>query len=70
MTFVQVTPAQDEAFSLADQIVVMADGSIDQIGTPQEIFVTPASQFVAKFVGDNNIFREKLKRRVLMEKVM
>jgi putative spermidine/putrescine transport system ATP-binding protein len=55
---------------LADQIVVMADGSIDQIGTPQEIFVTPASQFVAKFVGDNNIFREKLKRRVLMEKVM
>jgi putative spermidine/putrescine transport system ATP-binding protein len=70
MAFVQVTPAQDKAFSLADQSVVMADSSIDKIGTPQEIFVAPASQFVAKFVGDNNIFREKLKRRVLMEKVM
>jgi putative spermidine/putrescine transport system ATP-binding protein len=70
MTFVQVTPAQDKAFSLADQSVVMADSSIDKIGTHQEFFVAPASQFVTKFVGDNNIFREKLKRRVLMEKVM
>jgi putative spermidine/putrescine transport system ATP-binding protein len=62
MTFVQVTPAQDEAFSLADKIVVMADGSIEQIGTPQEIFVASASQFVAKFVRDNNIFRGKVKK--------
>jgi putative spermidine/putrescine transport system ATP-binding protein len=56
MTFIQVTHAQDEAFSLSDQIVVMDHGHIDQVGTPQEIFSTPASQFVAKFVGDNNIF--------------
>ncbi len=60
MTFIQVTHAQDEAFSLSDQIVVMDHGHIDQVGTPQEIFVAPASQFVAKFVGDNNIFSGKV----------
>ncbi len=56
MTFIQVTHAQDEAFSLADQIVVMDHGHIDQIGMPQEIFNAPASRFVARFMGDNNIF--------------
>lgn len=56
MTFIQVTHAQDEAFSLSDSIVVMNHGHIDQIGTPQEIFEQPASRFVAQFVGDNNIF--------------
>jgi putative spermidine/putrescine transport system ATP-binding protein len=60
MTFIQVTHAQDEAFSLADQIVVMDHGHIDQIGTPAEIFSAPASRFVARFVGDNNIFVGKV----------
>jgi putative spermidine/putrescine transport system ATP-binding protein len=61
MTFIQVTHAQDEAFSLADQIVVMDHGRIDQIGTPDDIFSTPASRFVARFVGDNNIFVGQVK---------
>ena len=56
MTFIQVTHAQDEAFSLSDQIVVMDHGQIDQVGTPQTIFNQPASKFVAQFIGDNNIF--------------
>ncbi|MCD8488751.1 MAG: ABC transporter ATP-binding protein [Desertifilum sp.] len=56
MTFIQVTHAQDEAFSLSDQIVVMDRGRIDQVGTPQTIFNAPVSQFVARFTGDNNIF--------------
>ncbi len=60
MTFVQVTHAQDEAFALSDQIVVMDQGKIDQIGTPDEIFNTPASRFVARFVGDNNLFVGKV----------
>ena len=60
MTFIQVTHGQDEAFALSDQIVVMDHGRIDQIGKPDEIFATPASRFVARFVGDNNIFIGKV----------
>jgi putative spermidine/putrescine transport system ATP-binding protein len=57
MTFIQVTHAQDEAFALSDQIVVLNQGHVDQIGTPNEIFNHPASQFVAQFVGDNTLFK-------------
>ncbi len=56
MTFVQVTHAQDEAFSLSDFIVVMDHGRVDQVGKPADIYNHPASVFVAQFVGDNNIF--------------
>ena len=60
MTFIQVTHHVEEAFSLSDQIVVMSHGRIDQVATPEELFDTPASQFVAKFMGDNNIFTGKV----------
>lgn len=60
MTFIQVTHNQDEAYSLSDQIVVMDHGRIDQVGTPQEIFSHPISQFVARFTGDNNIFQGRV----------
>jgi putative spermidine/putrescine transport system ATP-binding protein len=60
MTFIQVTHGQDEAFALSDQIVVMDHGHIDQVGTPDQIFQMPASRFVARFVGDNNIFVGKV----------
>jgi putative spermidine/putrescine transport system ATP-binding protein len=56
MTFIQVTHHVEEAFSLSDQVVVMTHGRIDQIATPDELFQRPGSQFVAKFMGDNNIF--------------
>lgn len=56
LTFIQVTHHVEEAFSLSDQIVVMDHGHIDQVATPSQLFATPASQFVAKFIGDNNIF--------------
>ena len=56
MTFIQVTHHVEEAFSLSDQIVVMNQGRIDQVATSTQLFNTPASQFVAKFMGDNNIF--------------
>lgn len=56
LTFIQVTHHVEEAFSLSDQIVVMNHGHIDQVATPTELFNQPASQFVAKFIGDNNIF--------------
>jgi putative spermidine/putrescine transport system ATP-binding protein len=60
MTFIQVTHNQDEAFALSDQIVVMDHGHVDQIGQPDDIFSRPASRFVARFVGDNNIFVGKV----------
>lgn len=60
MTFIQVTHHVEEAFSLSDRIVVMKEGRIAQCATPTELFNTPASQFVAKFMGDNNIFTGKV----------
>lgn len=60
MTFIQVTHHVEEAFSLSDQVVVMTHGRIDQIATPEQLFEKPGSQFVAKFMGDNNIFTGKV----------
>lgn len=61
LTFIQVTHHVEEAFSLSDMVVVMSNGHLDQVATPTEMFNTPASQFVAKFMGDNNIFQGKVK---------
>lgn len=55
ITFVYVTHSQSEAFAMADRVVIMGHGEIEQIGTPQEIFRGPRSRFVAEFVGRNNI---------------
>lgn len=64
LTFIQVTHHVEEAFSLSDQIVVMNHGLIDQVATPAELFNAPASRFVAKFIGDNNVFAGKVIRAV------
>jgi sn-glycerol 3-phosphate transport system ATP-binding protein len=50
-TFVFVTHDQVEAMSLADRIVIMSEGRIEQIGTPMELYGNPASVFVAEFIG-------------------
>lgn len=55
ITFVYVTHSQSEAFSMADRVVIMGRGEIEQIGQPQDIFRAPRSRFVAEFVGRNNI---------------
>ena len=54
VTTVMVTHDQDEALSIADRIVVMNMGVVEQVGTPQEIYDVPASQFVADFIGAMN----------------
>ncbi len=56
LTFIQVTHHVEEAFSLSYHIVVMDHVHIDQVATPSDLFAKPASKFVAKFIGDNNIF--------------
>ena len=56
VTMIFVTHDQVEALALADRIVVMKDGAIEQIGTPEEIYNHPVSRFVADFVGFENIF--------------
>ena len=62
ITFVYVTHSQSEAFSMADRVVIMSRGVIEQIGTPQEIYRTPATRFVAEFLGSSNIFQGTLVR--------
>ena len=53
-TAIYVTHDQDEAMSLSDRIAVMNEGRLDQLGTPEEVYTTPASLFVAGFVGQMN----------------
>lgn len=55
ITFVFVTHDQGEALAMSDQIAVMSAGSIQQVGTPEEIYAAPRSRFVADFIGDTNI---------------
>lgn len=56
-TALYVTHDQEEAFELADRVVVMNQGDVEQIGTPQEIYRNPASEFVARFLGFSNILQ-------------
>lgn len=55
ITFIFVTHDQEEALSMSDKVVVMADGRIQQIGTPVEIYNEPINAFVADFIGESNI---------------
>ena len=56
ITFIYVTHDQSEALSVSDRIAVMNAGHVLQIGTPYEIYESPATQFVAQFIGETNLF--------------
>ena len=60
ITFIYVTHDQEEALTMSDKIVVMSDGVIQQIGTPEEIYNEPKNAFVADFIGESNIFNGKV----------
>jgi len=55
ITTILVTHDQEEALSMADRIVVMKDGAIEQLGTPSDVYLQPATPFVADFVGKTNL---------------
>ena len=55
-TFLYVTHNQDQALKLADKLVILNHGRIEQLGTPEEVYYEPASAFVGRFVGDSNPF--------------
>ena len=56
ITFFYVTHDQEEALTMSDRIVVMKDGVIQQVGTPEEIYNEPINAFVADFIGESNIY--------------
>ena len=56
ITTVYVTHDQAEALAISDRLAVMNDGRIEQVGRPPDIYREPATEFVARFVGDNNVF--------------
>ncbi len=60
VTSVFVTHDQEEALEVADRVVVMNQGQIEQIGTPSEVYDTPASPFVYQFLGDVNLFHSRV----------
>lgn len=55
ITFIYVTHDQEEALTMSDRIVIMKDGIIQQIGTPEDIYNEPMNRFVADFIGESNI---------------
>lgn len=72
ITFIYVTHDQEEALTMSDRIVVMSDGKIQQIGSPEDIYNEPKNKFVADFIGESNIiegimvddFKLKLENRI------
>ncbi len=61
ITFIYVTHDQEEALTMSDKIVVMNEGEIQQIGTPEDIYNEPINKFVASFIGESNIIEGIMK---------
>ena len=63
ITFVFVTHDQEEALTMSDRIAVMSDGRVEQVGTPEEIYHSPATVFVAGFIGTANLLPATVEQR-------
>lgn len=66
ITFIYVTHDQEEALTMSDTIVVMNHGVIQQIGTPIDVYNEPKNRFVAKFIGESNIFEAIMRKDYLV----
>ena len=55
LTFIHVTHSQEEAMALADTMVVMNQGRIEQVGSPHEVYNQPSTEFIARFMGGHNV---------------
>jgi putative spermidine/putrescine transport system ATP-binding protein len=62
ISFIHVTHSQEEAMALADLVVVMNDGRIEQTGAPREVYNHPRTAFVARFIGGHNVLRGEVER--------
>lgn len=60
ITFIYITHDQEEAINMSDRIVVMKDGRLEQVGTPEEVYNHPKTSYVAQFVGNANIIKGEL----------
>lgn len=60
ITFIFVTHDQEEALTMSDKIVVMKEGEIQQVGTPEEIYNEPVNRYVARFIGESNIIPARM----------
>lgn len=67
ITFIYVTHDQEEALSMSDTVVVMDNGKIQQIGTPEDIYNEPENAFVADFIGESNILDGVMREDYLVE---
>jgi spermidine/putrescine transport system ATP-binding protein len=62
ITFVYVTHDQEEALSMSDRVMVMHNGQAQQVGTPREIYESPHNLFVARFIGESNVFAATIRQ--------
>jgi len=65
VTSIFVTHDQEEALELADRVVIMNQGAIEQVGTPEEVYDRPATPFVFRFLGDVNLFHGRVEGQTL-----
>ena len=65
ITMIFVTHDQEEALSISDKIVIMRDGIIEQIGTPEEIYYSPANEYVADFIGKVNFISQSGDKKIV-----
>lgn len=70
ITFIYVTHDQEEALTMSDRIAIMSGGVLEQLGTPEEIYNTPKTKFVADFIGESNIMEGLVKKMTGKEAVI